>query len=86
VAGESGQAGKSGGSTDPQEPIVTLSVSNGRQLQWCVYPTDTGDSANADGDSVLRMRFGEAVHELELTLYAVPPEQPAPGGTVEVRR
>ncbi len=47
---------------------------------------DTGDSANADGDSVLRMRFGEAVHELELTLYAVPPEQPAPGGTVEVRR
>jgi hypothetical protein len=43
--GESGQAGKSGGSTDPQEPIVTLSVSNGRATQWCVYPTNTGDSA-----------------------------------------
>src|SRR5205807_2697983 len=43
--GESGQAGKSGGSTDPQEPVVTLSVSNGRQIQWCVYPTNLGDSA-----------------------------------------
>ncbi|HJP76056.1 MAG TPA: LamG-like jellyroll fold domain-containing protein, partial [Pseudonocardiaceae bacterium] len=43
--GESGQAGKSGGGTDPQEPIVTLSVSNGRATQWCVYPTNLADSS-----------------------------------------
>lgn len=36
--GESGQAGKSGANTDPQEPIVTLSFSNGREPQWNVYP------------------------------------------------
>ncbi|HEY4454571.1 MAG TPA: LamG-like jellyroll fold domain-containing protein [Pseudonocardiaceae bacterium] len=43
--GESGQAGKTGDGTDPQEPIVTLSVSNGRQIQWCVYPTNLNTSA-----------------------------------------
>ena len=36
--GESGQAGKTGPGTDPQEPIVTLSFSNGREPQWNVYP------------------------------------------------
>lgn len=36
--GESGQAGKSGANTDPQEPIATLSFSNGREPQWNVYP------------------------------------------------
>lgn len=34
--GESGQAGRTGG--DPQEPVVTLSLSGGAELQWCVYP------------------------------------------------
>jgi concanavalin A-like lectin/glucanase superfamily protein len=36
--GESGQAGKSGRNTDPDEPIATLSFSNGREPQWNVYP------------------------------------------------
>ena len=41
--GESGQAGKSGRGTDPQEPIVTLSLSNGREPQWNVYPLNLND-------------------------------------------
>jgi hypothetical protein len=36
--GESGQAGKSGPNTDPQEPIMTLSLSDGRAPQFVVYP------------------------------------------------
>jgi Concanavalin A-like lectin/glucanases superfamily/Calcineurin-like phosphoesterase len=36
--GESGQAGKSGQNTDPNEPIATFSFSNGREPQWNVYP------------------------------------------------
>jgi hypothetical protein len=45
--GMSGEAGKSGGNTDPQEPIATLSLSGGRELQWCVYPLNqTGSSTN----------------------------------------
>jgi hypothetical protein len=36
--GESGQAGKSGPNTDPNEPIATFSFSNGREPQWNVYP------------------------------------------------
>ncbi|MBM9509008.1 metallophosphoesterase [Streptomyces sp. KK5PA1] len=36
--GMSGEAGKTGG--DPQEPVVTLSLSGGAELQWCVYPVD----------------------------------------------
>jgi hypothetical protein len=36
--GESGQAGKSGAGTDPNEPICTFSFSNGREPQWNVYP------------------------------------------------
>ena len=36
--GESGQAGKSGANTDPNEPIATFSLSNGREPQWNVYP------------------------------------------------
>jgi hypothetical protein len=34
--GLSGEAGKTGG--DPDEPVVTLSLSGDRELQWCVYP------------------------------------------------
>jgi hypothetical protein len=45
--GMSGEAGKSGGHTDPQEPIATLSLSGGRELQWCVYPLNqSGSSTN----------------------------------------
>jgi hypothetical protein len=36
--GEAGQAGKSGPTTDPQEPIATFSLSGGREPQWNVYP------------------------------------------------
>jgi concanavalin A-like lectin/glucanase superfamily protein len=43
--GMSGEAGKSGGSTDPQEPIATLSLSGDRELQWCVYPLNVTDSS-----------------------------------------
>jgi hypothetical protein len=38
--GESGQAGKHGENTDPQEPIATLSFSGDRETQWNVYPTN----------------------------------------------
>lgn len=41
--GESGQAGKSRGNTDPREPIAQLSLSNDRQLKWCVYPLNSVD-------------------------------------------
>ncbi|NUS83419.1 MAG: Tat pathway signal sequence domain protein [Streptomyces sp.] len=34
--GRSGDAGKTGGDTD--EPVVTLSLSDGHALQWAVYP------------------------------------------------
>ena len=43
--GTSGQAGKSGGNTDPNEPIVTLSLSDDRELQWCVYPLNQTDES-----------------------------------------
>ena len=36
--GIASEAGKSGGNTDPQEPIGTLSLSGGSELQWNVYP------------------------------------------------
>ena len=36
--GESGQAGKHGANTDPNEPIATFSFSDGREPQWNVYP------------------------------------------------
>ena len=36
--GESGQAGKSGQNTDPNEPIATFSFSGDREPQWNVYP------------------------------------------------
>ena len=37
--GEAGKAGKSGGNTDPDEPVVTLSISNnGREPQFNCYP------------------------------------------------
>ena len=36
--GESGQAGKYGQNTDPNEPIATFSFSNDREPQWNVYP------------------------------------------------
>jgi hypothetical protein len=50
--GESGQAGKSAGNTDPQEPIVTLSVSNGREPQWCVYPVNLDDQSTNWGQGL----------------------------------
>jgi len=43
--GMSGEAGKHGGATDPQEPIATLSLSGDRELQWCVYPLNRTDSS-----------------------------------------
>lgn len=36
--GESGQAGKQGANTDPNEPIATLSFSGDREPQWNSYP------------------------------------------------
>jgi Concanavalin A-like lectin/glucanases superfamily len=36
--GLAGQAGKSGPTTDPQEPIATLSLSDDHGLQWAIYP------------------------------------------------
>ncbi|GIH16903.1 LamG-like jellyroll fold domain-containing protein [Rugosimonospora africana] len=36
--GEAGQAGKSGRNTDPQEPVATLSFSDGREPQFNIYP------------------------------------------------
>jgi len=38
--GESGQAGKSGQNTDPNEPIATFSFSGDREPQWNVYPVN----------------------------------------------
>jgi hypothetical protein len=43
--GTAGEAGKSGGNTDPNEPIVTLSLSGDRELQWCVYPLNQTDES-----------------------------------------
>src|SRR5262249_25582200 len=50
--GESGEAGKSGAGTDPQEPIVTLSLSSGREPQWCVYPTNLSTSSTNWGQAL----------------------------------
>ncbi len=43
--GMAGEAGKSAGNTDPNEPIVTLSLSGDRELQWCVYPLNLDDES-----------------------------------------
>lgn len=51
----SGEAGKPEG--DAQEPVVTLSLSGGRELQWCVYPLNSGGSATSWG------------HELQLDTW-----------------
>jgi hypothetical protein len=45
--GIAGEAGKSGGNTDPQEPIVTLSLSGGSELQWNVYPLNQPGASTA---------------------------------------
>lgn len=50
--GESGQAGKSAGNTDPNEPIVTLSLSSGREPQWCVYPVNLDDESTNWGQAL----------------------------------
>ena len=50
--GESGQAGKSQGNTDPNEPIVTFSVSDGREPQWCVYPLNLDDESTNWGQGL----------------------------------
>jgi hypothetical protein len=50
--GESGQAGKSQGNTDPNEPIATLSLSDGREPQWCVYPLNLDDESTNWGQGL----------------------------------
>jgi hypothetical protein len=50
--GESGQAGKSGGNTDPQEPIFTLSFSNGREPQCVFYPLNQKGSTTLWGQGL----------------------------------
>ena len=50
--GESGQAGKSGGNTDPQEPIFTLSFSNGREPQCVFYPLNQTGSTTLWGQGL----------------------------------
>ncbi|WP_031073878.1 LamG-like jellyroll fold domain-containing protein [Streptomyces sp. NRRL WC-3742] len=43
--GTASEAGRSGPGTDPDEPVLTLSVSEAPALQWCVYPVNqTGPS------------------------------------------
>ncbi len=50
--GESGQAGKSAGNTDPNEPIATFSLSDGREPQWCVYPLNLDDESTNWGQAL----------------------------------
>jgi hypothetical protein len=50
--GESGQAGKSGGNTDPQEPIFTMSFSGGREPQLVFYPTNQTSSTTLWGQGL----------------------------------
>jgi hypothetical protein len=50
--GESGQAGKSTGNTDPNEPIATFSLSDGREPQWCVYPLNLDDESTSWGQAL----------------------------------
>ncbi|MFL4909564.1 LamG-like jellyroll fold domain-containing protein [Streptomyces sp. MMS24-I2-30] len=50
--GEAGQAGKSTGNTDPDEPIVTFSLSSGREPQWCVYPTNLTEGSTNWGHAL----------------------------------
>lgn len=52
--GEAGQAGKSAGNTDPDEPIVSFNLSGGREPQWVAYPL------NLDGQST---NWGQALPE-----------------------
>ncbi|MFF4247288.1 LamG-like jellyroll fold domain-containing protein [Streptomyces sp. NPDC001822] len=37
---------------DPDEPVATLSLSGGRELQWCVYPQDLDESVSNWGHSL----------------------------------
>ena len=50
--GESGEAGKSAGNTDPKEPIATFSLSDGREPQWCVYPLNLDDESTNWGQAL----------------------------------
>jgi hypothetical protein len=50
--GESGQAGKSAGNTDPNEPIATFSLSDGREPQWCVYPLNLDEESTNWGQAL----------------------------------
>jgi hypothetical protein len=50
--GESGPAGKSAGNTDPNEPIATFSLSDGREPQWCVYPLNLDDESTNWGQAL----------------------------------
>ncbi|MBO1419287.1 LamG-like jellyroll fold domain-containing protein [Streptomyces sp. FH025] len=47
--GAAGEAGKNGPSTDAEEPIATLSVSEAPALQWCVYPLSQSGSSTCWG-------------------------------------
>ena len=43
--GRSSEAGKATNNDgDPQEPVVTLSLSGDRELQWCIYPLNQDGS------------------------------------------
>src|SRR5262249_37548051 len=42
MSSEAGKATNNDG--DPQEPVVTLSLSGDRELQWCIYPLNQDGS------------------------------------------
>ena len=46
------KAGESGGNTDPQEPILTLSFSDGREPQLVFYPTNQTSSTTLWGQGL----------------------------------
>lgn len=53
--GSAGSAGRTGGEQD--EPVATLSISGGRELQWCVYPTDLNGSVTNWGHELRADRW-----------------------------
>ena len=40
------------GNTDPNEPIATFSLSDGREPQWCVYPLNLDDESTNWGQAL----------------------------------
>ncbi|MGO4454580.1 LamG-like jellyroll fold domain-containing protein [Arthrobacter sp. RAF14] len=53
--GSAASAGRFGG--DQDEPVATLSVSGGRELQWCVYPTNLDRSVTNWGHELRTDRW-----------------------------